>query len=436
MVTQATRAEITATRRAEKLGMLEYRLWREAETLEQLQAELSTTTARLHCFDEAPPVMLAFVDSKTRYRFHNESFRKRLGLDASKIDGKHMRDVLGRSVFAEVEAYVLGANGGEIMRYERTHRNPGGERYRLALPRFGVDGACEGFYVVMTDITDQHSTAQSPPHPLVAGNPGFATPINPDPGRIGAPDVEETLADDDAATELAQRWHEATQRLLAAIDGDEFTLYCQRIAPLAQAGSKAIHHEMLIRLQEEENNQVPPGAFFPLAEEHGLPPRLDRWVVEHTLEWMATPTGRATVVNGDIYFINTSMQTIADPEFAEFVDYQLRRTGVPGGSLCFELDEFHLILNQGDAVRFAHSVKQFGCKIAISGFGRNSAAVNTLKLFAIDFLKIDGGIVRQILAYPTFLGMVVAINRWQGPLAFKSLPKWWRMRPRWRCCAA
>ena len=168
---------------------------------------------------------------------------------------------------------------------------------------------------------------------------------------------------------------------------------------------------MLIRLLEEESGQIPPGAFFPLAEEHGLLPRLDRWVFSHVLDWMASPAGAATVRAGGLYFLNVASATLSDPDFPEFVELQLRRSGVPAAALCMEIAEADLNANRGDAVEFARAMKLCGCRVAISGFGRIPATAATLKLVPVDFLKIDGGIVRQLLKYPAFMARAVAIAR-------------------------
>jgi len=188
-----------------------------------------------------------------------------------------------------------------------------------------------------------------------------------------------------------------------------------------EGGPAPSHHEVLIRLREEENGHVPPGAFFSLAEEHGLLPQLDRWVFENVFQWMVTPVGAQTVLAGETYFVNVAAATLSDPTFPDFVELHLRMTGAPGESICIEIAEADLILHQGDAVALARKVRECGCKIAISGFGHNRLAIGILRLMQVDFLKIDGRIVRNVVTYPVQLGKAVAIVRLAGTIGARTV---------------
>jgi PAS domain S-box-containing protein len=411
MTAQATRAGIAAEAGARRLALADYRSAGESGQREKLEKLLADANARLRYSDEALPAMVAFVDHDTVYRYHNRAFANWLGLEDAKIDGKHMRDVLGRKVFSEVESYVFEVAAGHLVRYEKTHKSPSGALYRVAvqyLPQFGEDGKYTGFYMVITDITERRDVGL-PPGALRAADPGALIRVSPPgTGNAGLQHAgDPALAD--ASAGAADTWLDASQRILAAINGNEFTLFCQRITPLAGSASAPDHYEVLIRLLEEEDRMIPPGAFFSLAEEYGLLPQLDRWVFSHVLDWMVTPAGAVTVRTGAIYFINVAAATISDPDFPEFVEYHLRRTGAPAKSVCIEIDESDLTLSQGDSIEFARLIRQCGCLTAISGFGRRRLPMETLKLFPVDFLKIHGSIVRQIAAYPESLAKAAAI---------------------------
>jgi EAL domain-containing protein (putative c-di-GMP-specific phosphodiesterase class I) len=298
--------------------------------------------------------------------------------------------VLGRSVFSGIEPYMAEAAAGRVVRFERAHTGPDGTPRRFAvqfLPQTGGDGNYAGFHIVMTRIADHEDETVRLP----------------------------------AAPAAANEWQEAGKRVLAAINGNEFSLFCQRIAPVNPGDTGTGHHEILIRLLEEESGLVPPGVFFSLAEEHGLLPQLDQWVLAHVLDWMATPAGAASVRAGEMCFVNVAAATLADPGFPEFVEFQLRRTGVAGTAVCFEISEPDLLLHQAEAVTFAHLIRECGCRIALSGFGRNRLAMDVLKLVPVDFLKIDSGIVRQLAAYPVQLGKAVAICKLAKAIGVRTI---------------
>ncbi len=388
MSTQATRVALSSEETAGKLTLSKYLLGKEMALREGLDSQLAVAKGRLHYSDEMLPAMLAFVGTGTRYQYYNRAFRNWVGMPSDRMDGHHMREVLGRTAFAEIEPYVLEAESGRMVRYERTQMTPDGRSVRLAvqfLPQVGGDGTLSGFHVVMTDITAIW---------------GEARPKGPDP-----------VSHDDPEESAAAAWNKARKSVLAAINGDEFALFCQRITSVAKGGPVPDLHEVLIRLREEESGHIPPGAFFALAEEYGLLPQLDRWVFEHVFQWMVSPVGVQTVLAGELYFINVAPATLSDPGFPDFVELHLRMTGAAGHSVCIEICEADLIQHEGDAVAFVRKIREHGCKIAISGFSHNRLAMRILRLIQVDFLKIDGSIVRQVATYPVQFNKVVAIAR-------------------------
>jgi len=383
MTARAARAELSAAANLARLSLAEHKLADQVQHCAELERRLASTGARLRYCDEQLPVMLAFVDRNTRYRFHNRAFGNWLGLKDERIQGQHMRDVLGREVYAEIETYVGEVSAGHVVRYERTHKGADGALYQMAvqyLPQYAPEGGYLGFFVAITDVTERRHVGAS------------AAVAHDSPGLVDAAD-------------------DAGKRILAAINGNEFTLLCHRIVPLSGEPAAPAHYELLIRLLEEESGMIPPGAFFPLAEEFGLLPQLDRWVVSNLLDWMAGPEGAAIVAAGSIYFVNVAAATLSDPDFPEFLKLQLRRTGIEGKSVCFEIDEADLMRKRGDAEAFARQVRLNGCRIAISGFGESRQSLELLKHVPADFVKISGGIVRQALAYPVPMAKVGATVR-------------------------
>jgi len=381
MTVRAAKAEQSAAANQGRLSLAEYQMAGQMQRHAELEQQLVAARVRLRFSDEQLPMMLAFVDQDTRYRYHNRAFGNWLGLSDEKIQGQHMREVHGRKVYSEMEAYVLEAAKGQVVRYERTHKADDGALFQLAvqyLPRFAEDGGYAGFYVAITDVTERRHVSALAARQL--------------PKEAGEAD-------------------DAGQRILAAINGNEFTLLCHRIVPLSADPAAPGHYELLIRLLEEESGMVPPGAFFPLAEEFGLLPQLDRWVVSNLLDWMAGPEGAALVRTGSIYFVNVAAATLSDLDFPEFVELQLRRTGVAGRAVCFEIDEADLVRKRGDAAAFARQLRLNGCRIALSGFGESRQSLELLKQFPVDFVKVSGGIVRQALAYPVPRAKVAATVR-------------------------
>lgn len=223
----------------------------------------------------------------------------------------------------------------------------------------------------------------------------------------------------EAITEQLPGWTSAADRLTAALQNNEFCLYGQTIAALV-AGGKPLC-EILIRLIEEEQNLMPPGAFIPLAEEHGLMPSLDRWVVRNVLEWLASRRKADPDHSMMICCINLSAATIADPYFAAYVREQLQIFDIPGANLCFEVGENDAAAHLADTARQSARLKEVGCRIALSGFGRNTVSLDILKNFTVDFIKIDGTVVLNILRDEVDMAKATAINRVAHAVGIKTI---------------
>ena len=199
-------------------------------------------------------------------------------------------------------------------------------------------------------------------------------------------------------------WSDPVTRLRDALKNNEFELYCQLIVALA-AKERHPMAEVLVRMREEERALLPPGEFLPAFEHYGMMPQLDRWVVFHAVQRLA----RGSRIPR--FSVNISGQTLQDDEFLPYVDAAAQKYAVAPGSLLFEIDEADVLGRLEPAVRFANAAKALGCGVLIDGFGRRSVSFTPLKVLRVDFVKVDGGIVRKLLASDTARTKMNAILR-------------------------
>jgi hypothetical protein len=218
-------------------------------------------------------------------------------------------------------------------------------------------------------------------------------------------------------------------RILAAIEQNEFCLYCQRISPLANDPQQASHYEILIRLIEEEEGMMPPGAFFPAIEKHGLMPRLDRWVVEHLVCWIAQHRDQILVPVASTFFINLASATLSDREFPDFVRRLLSSHHLPSCVLCFEITETQFSLQREDVIAFLKQAKLHKFSVALCNFGRNSVTLAPLRELGLGFIKIDGNLILGILRSPTDLALVAGIAGAAKDIKLKTIAEYVESEP-------
>ncbi len=408
MVSRAARAEFAAASIGTKFAQMQQTLSEETGRRKHAEAALKSAGARLRFADELIPVMIAFVDKEGIYRYHNQAYRQWLDLPAHRIDGNHLRRVLGRSAYAQVESEISRALASETVHYERTQRMVNGSICRLSVqlvPVFDKHGKTSGFFVISEDVTARRDL-QAQVNEGVAGDSSIDFDSRTE-ATLPAEQHNPARPPADSVAHNATDLPDIRGRILAAIERNEFTLFCQKIKPLNDASGIAEHFEVLIRLIEEEDNMIPPGAFFPLAEEQGLLPQLDRWVVANILKYLADHGNPGQ----SVHFINLASATLSDHDFPDYVEQQLTKSGVSGQAICFEIMGGDLLAPGDDARTFIHRVRQAGCRVALCGFGRDSVSVELLKNLPTDFLKIDGGVILQLLKDPAALGKIVAINR-------------------------
>ena len=213
---------------------------------------------------------------------------------------------------------------------------------------------------------------------------------------------------DDAV--LAQRQGEMqwVARLGTALEQDRFDLCFQPIVPLDPDGEQGLHYELLLRLREEDGRQTPPGAFLPAAERYGLSPRTDRWVVETAMRWLNSHPEHIDRLA--LCSINLSGASLGDEGFLALLLGLLESGRVPCNRICFEITETAAIANLSAAIRFIGVLKELGCRFALDDFGSGVSSFAYLKSLPVDFLKIDGVFVKDILTDPIDFAMVRSIN--------------------------
>ncbi len=212
--------------------------------------------------------------------------------------------------------------------------------------------------------------------------------------------------DDDA--ELAERHGEMhwVKRLQHALNEERFCLYAQMIEPLKESAGE--HFELLIRMIGEDGEIILPGAFLPSAERYNLICQLDKWVISNAMSLLKSHPEFLNRI--DFISINLSGQSITDERFLEFVLNEIHDLKGNATKICFEITETAAITNLFLAGKFISELRKLGCRFALDDFGSGLSSFGYLKNLAVDYLKIDGVFVKDIVFDPIDRAMVKSIN--------------------------
>ena len=217
----------------------------------------------------------------------------------------------------------------------------------------------------------------------------------------------------------ARRSHQGKiEHIREAIRDQRLEVYAQpMVDPEAPPGMLA--YEILTRLRDRDGSLIRPPEFLPLAVQAQMTVALDRGVVQKVFGWLAT--NRDALERTFKCSINLSGLTMSDGAFAGFIREQRALYAIPASKIVFEITESEAIRNPGAASRLVDELKAEGFGIALDDFGTGLATFEYLKRFPLDYLKIDGSFIRNLVTNPIDEEIVLSTVRVARRLNVKTI---------------
>jgi diguanylate cyclase (GGDEF)-like protein/PAS domain S-box-containing protein len=181
------------------------------------------------------------------------------------------------------------------------------------------------------------------------------------------------------------------KKLRDALDEDRLVLFQQPVVRLKDR--KTVHHEVLLRIRNEDGEHILPGNFIELAESLGLIQDIDMRVVEKLLAYLRTQERSDGKMR---YFVNLSRVSISDQHWVQRMTALLHGSGVNPSQLVFEITETAAMSEIDVTITFIKRLKEMGCRFALDDFGAGFSSFYYLKRFDVDYLKIDGSFIRDL----------------------------------------
>ena len=197
-------------------------------------------------------------------------------------------------------------------------------------------------------------------------------------------------------------------QIKSALQENRFELYRQKIMPLQYTEEQGKHYEILLRMHDEKGKIISPAVFMPIVERYRLGTQIDRWVITATIKWLTE--NPQEIADLAMCSINLSGQSVGCSDTKNFITQQLSDKQVPAHKLCFEITETAAITDLECANELIDELKQYGCRFALDDFGSGLSSFSYLKILPVNYVKIDGSFVKDMLQNESDHATVKAIN--------------------------
>jgi diguanylate cyclase (GGDEF)-like protein len=209
------------------------------------------------------------------------------------------------------------------------------------------------------------------------------------------------------------------RKLREAIDNDAFEFRYQPIVHISSG--KTTHHEVLLRLKADNGKLIAPDAFLPAAVRFGLMAEIDTWMIENAIKALAE------FRHGNLelrFSINLSTNAFEAENLAAFIASQLRKCDVPPDCVIFEITENLAVRQLNHVERQIAALRKLGCEVALDDFGTGYSSFSYIQQLSVDYIKIDGSFIKELVEKPVEQKMVRLIGEIGREAGMKTIAEY------------
>jgi diguanylate cyclase (GGDEF)-like protein len=157
---------------------------------------------------------------------------------------------------------------------------------------------------------------------------------------------------------------------------------------VTNATGKIEKYKCLARIADSEGKIILPKNFLDIAKKSRLYPKITRAMLKKTFETFRTIDTE--------FSLNLSVEDFFAPYLLQYIKIALNESPSIRKKVTFEILESEGIKNYGELSTFIEEMKQLGCKIALDDFGTGYSNFEYLIKLNLDYLKIDGSLIRKL----------------------------------------
>ncbi len=217
---------------------------------------------------------------------------------------------------------------------------------------------------------------------------------------------------------------------------DKNTKDKNNVTPFPKPSLREEHYEILLRLVDQDNSLIMPSVFMPAAERYHLMPMIDRWVIKNLFSLEEIWEIYRHSPCQSLFTINLSGASLNEESFWEFLVEQIDQYKIPPHLLCFEITETVAIANITKTSRFIRQMRELGCRFSLDDFGSGMSSFGYLKNLPVDYLKIDGEFIKDIVESSTNVEIAAAIHRIGHVMGMQTIAEYVTNQKVWQKVAA